>query len=132
MERGFRQPDKQRWELYMQAPSEKDYAGFFATQFQSHVQSGNFREALHVATKGYLIAIDMKDSTQEQAFLGLIAMAVRRLVDEPLATFTEAARNGLACSFCGRNKAEVDILQGVGGSICRTCSRDVAEYFGHD
>jgi ClpX C4-type zinc finger len=105
----------------MKTPKSKDYSQSYSGRWDVAVQRGDYIEALGCAIKGYEIARDLGDEAHRMAFLGLIKFAVHELVDALAEPMNKEAAQGLRCSFCGREKSEVELVAGAGATICRIC-----------
>lgn len=105
------------------------YSLIYADRYSEAIKKReDYEEALNHAIKGYLIAKDLGDSSSQQMFLNLLAMPVRRLIDDPAKRLSKEAEQGHCCSFCDRKADEVKIIKGWHGSICQVC---VAQLYEH-
>jgi hypothetical protein len=113
----------------MQDAVGKDYFQFYTRQYAVAVRAGNHEEALVCAAKGYLAAVELGDETGRTAFLHLFDSPIHTLVGEPARLLAGEMRQGLRCSFCGREKSQVEIVLGAHGAICRICAANVQNHF---
>jgi formylmethanofuran dehydrogenase subunit E len=105
----------------MKKPKGTDYSESYSSRWDAAVQKSDYTEALECAIKGYQTARDLGDEAHRMAFLGLIRFAVRELVDQLVDPADKEASQGLRCSFCGREKGEVELVAGAGATICQIC-----------
>jgi hypothetical protein len=92
-----------------------------------------------VAERQYVKALDyslagLKCSEKERAkglrrtFLRMMRSIVSTLEDE-ITPAEEGKQSRGACSFCGRDSAEVQILIGAKGAICKDCTARARTHF---